>query len=107
MDTALSYTRQMIEALEYAHDGGVMHRALKPAPVEAVLATGGQRVAIGGDTLDFWWVKSLPLAISCCCRRSRPTSLPPHSVTTRGQYRQADAGQLASCLLELRSTGRV
>jgi hypothetical protein len=30
-------------------------------PIEAILATGGQRVTIGGKTLDFWWVKSLPL----------------------------------------------
>jgi hypothetical protein len=30
-------------------------------PIEAILATGGQRVTIGGKVLDFWWVKSLPL----------------------------------------------
>ena len=30
-------------------------------PIEAILAPGGQRVTIGGQTLDFWWVKSLPL----------------------------------------------
>lgn len=25
------------------------------------MAPGGQRVSIGGTTLDFWWVKSMPL----------------------------------------------
>ena len=30
-------------------------------PVKAQLAAGGQRVAAGGKTLDFWWVKALPL----------------------------------------------
>jgi hypothetical protein len=30
-------------------------------PIEAILAPGGQRVTIGGQSLDFWWVKSLPL----------------------------------------------
>jgi hypothetical protein len=29
--------------------------------IEALLATGGERVAIGDRTLEFWWVKSLPL----------------------------------------------
>ena len=26
-----------------------------------MLATGGQQVAVGSQTLEFWWVKSLPL----------------------------------------------
>jgi hypothetical protein len=31
-------------------------------PIEALVAAGGQRVAIGSATLEFWWVKSMPLA---------------------------------------------
>ncbi len=30
-------------------------------PVEALLSTSGQHVTVGPKTLDFWWVKSLPL----------------------------------------------
>jgi len=30
-------------------------------PVEALMSGGGQRVAAGGRTLEFWWVKSMPL----------------------------------------------
>ena len=29
--------------------------------IEALLAVGGQQVKIGDNTLQFWWVKSLPL----------------------------------------------
>src|SRR5207249_2710585 len=29
--------------------------------IKTQLATGGQHVAIGGKTLEFWWVKALPL----------------------------------------------
>ncbi len=32
------------------------------APVAALVAPGGQTVTIGTNTLEFWWVKSLPLA---------------------------------------------
>jgi hypothetical protein len=31
-------------------------------PIEALIAAGGERVSEGGATLEFWWVKSMPLA---------------------------------------------
>ena len=30
-------------------------------PIEALMAPGGQRVRVGRTTLEFWWVKTLPL----------------------------------------------
>jgi hypothetical protein len=30
-------------------------------PIEALMAPGDQRVSVAGATLDFWWVKSMPL----------------------------------------------
>src|SRR6266853_3100488 len=34
VDTAIDYIRQMIEALEYAHERNVIHRDLKPANIK-------------------------------------------------------------------------
>ena len=30
-------------------------------PIEALMAPSGERVVVGGKTLEFWWVKSMPL----------------------------------------------
>lgn len=33
-------------------------------PIEALMAPQGERVVVGGTTLEFWWVKSMPLLSS-------------------------------------------
>ena len=57
----------VISTLAVAQDAVVTaHSEAVPAGladgVRAVLAAGGQHVAAGTRTLDFWWVKTLPLA---------------------------------------------
>ena len=80
--------------------------------LDAVLATGGQRITIGSNTLAFWWVKSLPLRIDSheaswgsveegtligavelfgSPRDARGTALKPGVYTLRYALRPADA----------------
>src|SRR5271154_6716789 len=52
VETAIAYAKQMVEAIEYAHDRGVIHRDLKPANIK-VTAEGIVKI------LDFGLAKAL------------------------------------------------
>jgi serine/threonine-protein kinase len=55
IDTAIEYAHQIIDAIEYAHDRGVIHRDLKPANIK-VTPDGAVKI------LDFGLAKALDRA---------------------------------------------
>ena len=69
LDKALPIAKQIAEALEAAHEAGVIHRDLKPANVK-VKDDGTVKV------LDFGLAKALDLSAPCPTRSAGRTALP-------------------------------
>ena len=61
LEEALPIVLQMIEALDYAHDRGVIHRDLKPANVKLAPDPAGSKVKL----LDFGLAKAVAQASAC------------------------------------------
>src|SRR6266487_4312301 len=74
LQEALPIARQIAEALEYAHERGVVHRDLKPANIKV---TPQSRVKV----LDFGLAKAAQVAQASACEVPDPASSP--TVTMR------------------------
>jgi serine/threonine-protein kinase len=72
---AIPVIRQIAEAIDYAHDRGVIHRDLKPANIKYTDASG-DRVKV----LDFGIGKALESASTASVALSRPGAGPPATV---------------------------
>ena len=73
VETAVNYARQIAEALEYAHERGVIHRDLKPANI---LITPESVVKV----LDFGLAKAIDDPVSSIDPASSPTLSPVQRV---------------------------
>jgi serine/threonine protein kinase len=88
LEEALPIARQMNEALEYAHERGVIHRDLKPANIKV---TPEGRVKV----LDFGLAKAVQVAQASACEVSDPASSP--TLTMRARWQESLWAPLRTC----------
>ena len=83
IDEALAIARQIISALEHAHDRGIVHRDLKPANIKAGPRDGPPNVKV----LDFGLAKAMmpdAASVSAASAVSSPTITSPANMTRAG-----------------------
>ena len=83
IDEALAIARQIISALEHAHDRGIVHRDLKPANIKAGPRDGPPNVKV----LDFGLAKAMmpdATSASAASAVSSPTITSPANMTRAG-----------------------